>query len=159
MPSEEDLFLPFTSNSRLLVNENTYVPTFLEDVINKASPALIATCNNMQSCIVDSLLTGSSKIGVLTKQSIQANQLASESLAIQTPIINFRSSNITINLKDTNTPVLIIADIYSNDTKLQVTFNFSNAKNYTISNPNDGQPNRTITITYYPTTNEYPIFQ
>ena len=158
LSSEDNLFIS-NSVSLRMVDQNSYIPTFLEDIVNKASLELYVYCNNDIACVADSLLTGSNLIGYLTKLSIENNQKTLSALFISTPIISFRSSYLNINWRNSNQPVVLIVDIYSENYNKNVTFNILNAKNYTKALSSASQYNQTATITYFPNPGEYPIFE
>ena len=58
-----------TYRDNLLQN---YVPTFADEL--PINTALIASCNNIASCILDSQLTGLEVVGKKTSESLQTQQ-------------------------------------------------------------------------------------
>lgn len=74
--TDEDFFAIQSSSKRNSerVDPVNYTPTFVEDLVaSNTDPTLNATCNYVQACIADALMTGLTKFGTQTGSTLTSN--------------------------------------------------------------------------------------
>jgi hypothetical protein len=70
------------SNTRAETASNNYQPVFLDNLLaSKNTPEINATCNYIQSCIADVIMSGLTSVGLQTKSNIQTNVQSSAVLS------------------------------------------------------------------------------
>ncbi len=116
--------------------------------------------------MADTLVTGLKTFGSQTSSALIANVKADENLSIRPPVITFSNTSIRIDWSDLGV-INFQAKITSfgeNNPITSVTYNFTNALVTSTSRtdltslvPDEYQS--LVTITYTPTTGEYPIFE
>ena len=79
--TDVDFFPPDTVATRR--NAATYTPTFVEDIIASSpqAAALNVSCNYVQSCVADALVSGLTKFGQATGSTITSNVDADNKLS------------------------------------------------------------------------------
>lgn len=159
--NDTDLFAPDSSVS--LKTTSSYTPSFLEDIVaSNTDPNLNKTCNYVQSCVADALISGLTSFGEATGSTLTRNSDAEAKLSIVPPKIEFKNATgIRIDWSDIK-PITLVAEVTSfgsNNPIVSITQNFTNAVGTTVSTVNVNAQSRVVTITYTPAVGEYPIFE
>lgn len=158
--NDVDLFAPDSAASTKATS--SYTPSFLEDIAaSNTDPNLNKTCNYIQSCVADALISGLTSFGEATGSTLTRNVEAETKLSILPPKIEFKNTSIQIDWSDIK-PITLVAEVTSfgtNNPIVSVTQNFTNAVSTSVSTVNVNAQSRVVTITYTPTIGEYPIFE
>ena len=158
----------------------SFSPTFDDELT--PDPSIIATCKNDSSCISDALISGLVSMGVATQSGIaavqdsvaQISEIYSTSynwinqyffiffkfeIGKSPPEITFLNTSLRINWAQT-TPLTILASVTDQNPITSIVLNITNANKYTTSVQylNVNKTSAMVTITYTPTSDEYPNF-
>lgn len=137
------------------ITPENYRPTFVD---LSAVPASIKNqCMNVQSCIVDSMISGVPSAGLDTLSRTASFQRASMLLSSSAPIVTFQNASFNIDWNLANTTLSLVAYVYST-VPVQIDFDIKNATVYTTKVVAVNDTFSIVTIAYTITPNEYPRF-